>query len=268
MTHMLYHTFGGRCILKILTLPPITKTVGFILNTPLSKPYINLFIKKHKINMDEFVTKKYKSFNDFFVRNIIDGKREIDYCPNSLISPCDGYLSVYTIDNNSKLNIKGTTYTVSELFENKNISKAYCDGICLVFRLTPQDYHRYIYTDNGTKDANTPIKGILHTVRPVALECCPVFKTNSREYTTLHTENLGDIIFMEVGAMLVGKICNHHNSHSFKRGEEKGYFEFGGSTIIMIIKKDIVKINKEILDASSDDTEYRVRLGEKIGTKI
>ncbi len=267
MPHKLYHTFCGRCLLKVLTLPVVSKTAGFFLSTPLSKVYIKKIIKKNKIDMNDFEPKKYKSFNEFFVRKIRDGKREVDTSPDALVSPCDGYLSVYDVDAFCRLNVKGTVYTIGELFENKGFEQTYQKGKCLVFRLTPNDYHRYIYPDGGTKNANIHIKGIFHTVRPVALEAFPVFKTNSREYTILHTENFGDILFMEVGAMLVGRICNHHEAHTFSRGEEKGYFEFGGSTIIMIIKKDAAIINNDIIDASSKDIEYRVRLGEKIGTK-
>lgn len=268
MLNTLYHTVLGRCILKILTFPAVSKMSGLFLSTPVSRLYIKRFIAKNNIDMNDFENKKYKSFNEFFTRKILDGKRTIDPHPNSLISPCDGYLMVCDIDCNSSLNIKGISYTVDELFKNKAVENTYHGGKCLIFRLTPTDYHRYIYPDRGTKSENTHIKGVFHTVRPVALQAHPVFKTNSREYTTLHTENFDDILFMEVGAMLVGKICNHHGTHSFERGDEKGYFEFGGSTIIMMLKKDIATINKEIVSTSSVDGEYRVKLGEKIGTRI
>ena len=267
MPRKLYHSFCGRCLLKVLTLPFVSKTAGLILSTRLSKLYIKSFIKKNDIDMNDFEKGNYNSFNDFFVRKIRDGKRSIDLSSDSLISPCDGYLSVYDIDDRCTLNIKDTVYTLGELFENSEFEGEYQNGKCLVFRLTPADYHRYIYPDNGTKEENIYINGIFHTVRPVALKSCPVFKTNSREYTTLHTENFGDILFMEVGAMLVGKICNHHNVHSFKRGDEKGYFEFGGSTIIMMLKKDAAIINNDIAVASLNDSEYKVGLGQKIGTK-
>jgi phosphatidylserine decarboxylase len=102
----------------------------------------------------------------------------------------------------------------------------YDGGLCLVFRLTPADYHRYIYPDNGCKTKNTKIAGKLHTVKPIALGKVPVFTTNSREYSILRTENFDDIVFMEVGAMMVGRICNYHEEHAFSRGEEKGKFEF------------------------------------------
>ena len=109
---------------------------------------------------------------------------------------------------------------------------------------------------------------MLYTVRPVVLGNYNIYKENSREYTILKTENFGDVVHVEVGATIVGRIKNHHEEYTFKKGEEKGMFEFGGSTIIMMLKKDIATINKEIVSTSSVDGEYRVKLGEKIGTRI
>jgi len=112
------------------------------------------------------------------------------------------------------------------------------------------------------------MSGVLHAVRPIALESSPVFKTNSREYTVLHTNNFDEIVFMEVGAMLVGKISNYHEDYNFRRGEEKGRFEFGGSTIIMLIKKNVALIDTSIKEESNNGIECKVQLGQRIGVRI
>ena len=111
------------------------------------------------------------------------------------------------------------------------------------------------------------VKGVLNTVRPIAYRKCKVFKRNSREYTTLHTKNFGDIVEVEVGATLVGKIKNKHDNYEFKKGEEKGMFLFGGSTIVLLIKKDVIDIDKDILNNPVRNIETRVKCGEKIGVK-
>ena len=93
------------------------------------------------------------------------------------------------------------------------------------------------------------------------------FKRNSRVYTTLHTENFGDVIHVEVGATLVGRIRNRVATE-FNRGDEKGYFEFGGSTIVLLIKKGVVELDEDIVRNSQNGNETQVKIGSKIGKKI
>ena len=115
-------------------------------------------------------------------------------------------------------------------------------------------------------DSYTFIKGKLNTVQPITYDK-NVFHTNSREYTTLYTENFGEIIEVEVGALLVGKITNNKSITNFNKGDEKGYFEFGGSTIILFVKKEKIVIDKDILENSKQGKETIVSCGEKIGAK-
>ena len=268
MSNMLYTTFAGRLLLKILTSPAVSKMAGSFMNSSLSKFIIEPFIKKNSIDMSDYKIENWKCFNDFFTRNLRPGKRYIDMNELSLISPCDGYLTVYNISDDSSFNIKNTSYTLSELLQNNILASEYEGGLCLVFRLTPSDYHRYIYPDTGAKLKNVSIPGIFHTVRPIAFEKYPVFKTNCREYCVLGTNNFDDVVFMEVGAMMVGKIVNYHQEYNFTRGEEKGKFEFGGSTIIMLIKKDIALIDTDIKISSNHGKEFKVKLGQSIGVRI
>ena len=264
----LYTTLAGRMLLKILTTPAVSKMAGSFMESYLSKFIIEPFIKKNKIDMSDYKIENWKCFNQFFTRNLRPGKRQIDMNPVSLISPCDGYLTVYNISDESSFEIKNTIYTLDELLEDSKLASQYHGGLCLVFRLTPSDYHRYIYPDTGAKLKNIYIPGIFHTVRPIAFKKYPVFKTNCREYTVLGTNNFDDVVFMEVGAMMVGKIVNYHQEYSFTKGQEKGRFEFGGSTIIMLIKKDVALIDTEIKSASNSGKEYKVKLGESIGVRI
>lgn len=268
MPDKLYTTLPGRILLRLLTTPAISKMAGSFMNSYLSKFIIEPFIKKNSIDMSDYKIENWKCFNHFFTRNLRPGKRPVDMNPISLISPCDGYLTAYNITPDSSFEIKNTSYSLSELLHNPSLASEYEGGLCLVFRLTPSDYHRYIYPDTGAKLKNISIPGVFHTVRPIAFEKYPVFKTNSREYTILGTNNFDDVVFMEVGAMLVGKIVNYHQEYTFTRGEEKGMFEFGGSTIIMLIKKDIALIDTEIKSASNRGEEYKVKMGESIGVRI
>jgi phosphatidylserine decarboxylase len=263
----LYRNFIGRLILKLLIRPCVSKLGGFYMNRKCSKGMIKKFVKKNNIDLSQYDMTNIKCYNDFFTRKIIDGARNINMESNKLISPCDSKLQAFKINEESIFNIKDSYYKVEDLIQNKELAKEYINGYCLIFRLTVDDYHRYCYVDNGTKTKNTPIKGVLHTVNPIALERYNFYKTNSREYCIFETENFGKIIQVEVGALMVGKISNHHQEYTFTKGEEKGMFLFGGSTIVLLVKENI-KIDEDILFNTSNNDETVVRYGEAIGTKI
>jgi phosphatidylserine decarboxylase len=161
------------------------------------------------------------------------------------------------------LPVKQSKYTVSSLLRDDNLARRFEDGLCLVFRLCVDNYHRYCYFDGGKKDDNVFIPGFLHTVRPTALEALPVFVENCREYTLMHTENFGDAVQIEVGAMLVGKIDNYHGVHEFKRGEEKGRFLYGGSTVILLLEKGRASVDGAFKLDSGE--EIPVVMGQRIG---
>ena len=267
MLKFLYKTRPGRFILKGLTNPVISDFAGKALDSSPSKLLIPIFIKLNNIDMSEYQEEEYGCFNDFFTRKIRRGARPFDRDKNALIAPCDGYLTVYELNRKSVIPVKQSSYKISRLLRSKKLSEEFSDGLCLVYRLCVDNYHRYCYFDNGIKGNNHFIKGVLHTVRPIALENCPVFTENSREFTYMKTRHFGRVIQMEVGAMLVGKIDNYHQRYRFVRGEEKGRFLYGGSTVIVLLKKDAAVINEEIMKASKMQIETPVKMGERVGYK-
>ena len=261
----LYRTVTGRIILKILTMKTISKIAGTYMESSASACLINSFIEKNNIDMSEYIGEDYRCFNDFFTRRIKKRNRPIDRNPSHLIAPCDGLLSAYHIHDGLVIPIKQSEYNIEDLVKDKRIADMYKDGTCLVFRLCVNHYHRYCYPDNGKKGINIHIDGVLHTVRPIALRSIPVFAENSREYTLIKTENFGTIMMMEVGAMLVGKIHNHHGRAGVERGEEKGYFKYGGSTIVLLVKNNKASFDEKIFEATDNNMETPVRMGEVIG---
>ena len=260
-----YGTIIGRLIVRIFSIPLFSKIMGLFLDSKLSKFKIKSFIKKNNIDMSLYKEKDYKSFNDFFTREI----KNIDYSKNKddFISPCSSKLSVYDINEEGLYKIKNSYYRIKDLVNNSPIYKEFIGGKLLIFRLEATDYHRYIYIDNGSKEKNVFVPGILNTVRPIVLKHFNIYKQNSREYTIMHTDNFDDVIQIEVGAIMVGKINNKHEEYTFKKGEEKGMFEFGGSTIVLMIKKDIVDLDNDILKNSSDGFETKVSVGDSIGKR-
>lgn len=261
----LYNTMLGRLLLLIIIKPWFTKFVGLVFNLPISKILIQPFIKKNQINLSEYEPKKYISYNDFFTRRIKSNCRIFDYHPKNLISPCDSKLSVYSINNKARFKIKGTIYSMESLLRSKKLASQYNGGLLLVFRLTVDNYHRYCFIDDGIKTKNHHIQGFFHTVNPLANDVFPIYKENTREFSVLRSENFGNVLMMEVGALIVGKINNYHEEAIVKKGEEKGMFEFGGSTVILCFEKNIINVDEDILKNSLNGIETAVKMGEKIG---
>lgn len=263
----MYSTIPGRFLMGILVAPVVSEIGGAFLNTRISKVFIKPFIRSNNIDMSKYEKQKFDSYNDFFIRQIKKSERPVDMRSNVLISPCDSKLSVYKIDENRQVFIKNTFYTVKSLLRSGGLAKKYQGGYVMVFRLSVDDYHRYCYVDGGTKSDNKFIKGVLHSVNPVANDIRPIYKENSREYSILNSDNFGDILMMEVGALFVGKIVNYHKARRVEKGHEKGRFEFGGSTVVLIFEKDRVIVDQDILDNTENGYETSVSMGEKIGVK-
>lgn len=263
----LYKTIPGRIVLKPLSSRWLSSLSGFLMDTRASKLLIKSFAKNNGIDTSQYDLSGVKSFNTFFYRPIKEGLRPVCEDKDALVAPCDGLLKVCRIEDDTVISVKQSEFTITELLRSKKLAAKYKDGLCLVFRLCVDNYHRYSYVETGYKSSDRVIPGVYHTVRPVALAERPVFVENSRQYCLIKTPNLGTVVQMEVGAMLVGKICNDHSDPcDVKRGEEKGHFEYGGSTIIVLLRKDAAEINKDIINASLEDEETPVKLGERIGT--
>lgn len=269
MLKFLYHTTPGRACLKIMVSPCISKIAGAYLDSRLSKWLIPSFQKKNKISLDGIAVPKkgFASFNDFFTRR----RKEIlfDASKQCFPSPCDGFLSISKISAGQVLEIKHTKFSIEELLKNERLAEGFQNGLALVFRLTPSHYHRYSYPVDGTIVGKHRINGVLHCVRPIATESFPVFCQNTREYQVIRSDIFGRFVQMEVGAMLVGRITNVpiRIGDKVKRGMEKGYFEFGGSTIIVLLKGEDIQINKGLMTRENEAGEIPVKVGEPIAYK-
>ena len=265
----LYRTVPGRMLLKLLVGRGISRAAGRFLSSPVSRPLIDPFIRKNGIDLSDYADEEYRCFNDFFCRPVKPGRRPLDSAPDALIAPCDGLLTLVRVDGDTVLPVKQSHYSIERLLGDKALAKEFEGGLCLVYRLCVQHYHRYVYFDNGEKGPNVFLPGVLHTVRPVALAQMPVFCENCRDYTVLNTERFGKAIQMEVGATMVGKIVNEHpEARRVRLGEEKGHFAFGGSTIIVLLKKGAAELLPQILEASARGEETPVKLGQRVGTAV
>lgn len=258
--NFLYNTLLGRILLRGISSPIFSKISGLYNRTLFSKNKIKKFIQKYDIDLSQLEQQKYKSFNQFFIRK----KKELIYEKNNkiLISPAESKLLVYKITDDLTIKIKQSIYTLEELV-GKNVDlNQYKDGNCFVFRISMDNYHRYCHIDDGKLKKVTNIKGKLHTVSSIS-EKYKTYSQNTRICNYIETKNFGNIFYIEIGALLVGKIKNN-KKETFVKGEEKGYFELGGSTIVILTKNNIT-IDEDIIKYSEEGIETKVNYGERIG---
>lgn len=261
----LYTNIFGRMLLKPLIQPQVSKLAGRYLSSAHSKWLISKFIERNEINMDIYEECDYSSFNDFFTRKIKPDCRPVPEDLDVLISPCDCLATVYPIQENTTFSIKNTEYTLRSLLRSPRLAKRFRGGYAYILRLTVEDYHRYLYSVSGKQSKNYHIDGTFHTVNPIANDYLPIYKENTRKYTVIHSKEFGDVLQMEVGALLVGKISNHKQSTVVTRGEEKGFFEYGGSTIVVLTQKGRVTPRSDLLTNSKNGYETKVLQAHPLG---
>ena len=236
LTGWLYGTAPGRVALRGLVRPGFSKVAGAFLSSGLSKPLIRSFVRNNDIDLAEYEGAPYRSFNEFFCRRIRPELRPVCADDDALASPADSLLTVIPITPDGRFAIKNTSYTMAELLDDTELAARYTGGFAFIFRLTVTDYHRYCFPAAGRVVPGKRIPGVLHTVSPIPGAAIPVYHRNTREYVLLETERFGTLVCMEVGALLVGRIVNEPVSGPVAKGQEKGHFAFGGSTVVVLVE--------------------------------
>lgn len=245
---------------------------GWLKSRKSSARQIQAFVEQHGIDVAEveLPLHAYPCFSAFFTRKLKAGSRPVPADQRILFSPADARLSVWKIQADQVLPVKGRHFSLAQLLRDEKLADKYRNGDCLVFRLAPADYHRYIHIDHGMQGPVRRINGYLHSVSPLALQnMLAVFTENQREYCSIQTRNFGEVIQIDVGALVVGRITQHKaGGGPVERGEEKGYFDFGGSTIILLFKAGVINIDADILQHSDQGIETLVRQGEGIAHSL
>lgn len=250
---------------------------GVKFDSPRLKRDIDSFIKFHKLNLaDCLITdpSRFETFNDFFYRKLKPGARPIEGDDGIAVSPADCRCTTFTsVDEATELWIKGRNFTLAKLF-NGNFNdlektslynpKECCIGI---FRLAPQDYHRFHSPVNGKIGPIKYIEGEYYTVNPMAIRSdLDVYGENVRVVVPIVTETFGTVVLVGVGAMMVGStIITVKEGQEVQRGDEIGYFKFGGSTVLLLFEKKYLQFDSDIVNNSKLCIETLVRVGQSIG---
>lgn len=265
----LYHQPLGELALQLVVKRKLLSAVyGRLMDSSSSKKKIAPFVKQLDIDMSEAVRpiEEFKSFNDFFYRKLKPTARPIE---TGFISPGDGKLLAFeNVNEANEFFVKGNKFTLDAYLQDKDLIAQFRNSSFIILRLAPNDYHRFHFPYSGQTSESHLINGNYLSVSPYALtkQFTRVFCENKRSFTILKTEDKGNVLISPVGATMVGSILETYKPNSFvNKGDEMGYFAFGGSTIVLFVNKDKIKIDADLLQNTKNKMETYVRMGEKIG---
>jgi phosphatidylserine decarboxylase len=244
-------------------------SVGFgkYMSSSRSKKKIAPFVEKHKIDLNEYFQPQngYQSFNDFFYRNIKPTARPIQ---NGVVSPADGRVVAFNLlSDTKKFFVKGAEFNLQSFLNDDKLAAKYKEGAMLIVRLAPVDYHRYHFPVSGVVGPSKIINGYYYSVSPLALrKRMEIFCQNQREYSIQSSKEYGEVLICDVGATLTGGIVQTYQSGELsEKGSEKGYFAFGGSTIILLFEKGKIKFSSDLISNTNQGYETFLKMGETIG---
>jgi len=266
----LYSSWWGKALKFLCTKRFAAQLVGWYMASSTSKKKIVPFVRKHNIVLDDFVEPAggYQSFNDFFIRKIKPGKRIVDQSENSIVSPADAkILAFQNVSENISFFVKNEQFDLGQFLQNPVIAREFAGGSMLIFRLAPYDYHRFHVPIDCKVDSIKVISGKYNSVNPfVYASGVQPLTSNLRHLITLQSQQLGKVLMIPVGAMFVGSIIETcHVGKQYHRGAEAGYFQFGGSSVVLLFRKDTIKISQQFLKTSAQGYETQVLMGQKIG---
>jgi phosphatidylserine decarboxylase len=264
----LYENPLAKVLSPLICRAPLSMAYGEIQNSSWSKRKVAPFIKDFEIPIGDFLPEngEYNNFNDFFIRRFRNGKRSFVENRNEMGAFAEArYFGYESMTPDKKIPVKGNFLSSEALLENTKWASSFKDGPLLLARLCPVDYHRFHFPDGGKVIEDYRIHGLFHSVNPLALKVKPeIFIENERHVTILDTDNFGKMAYIEVGAICVGKIIQSKPLYAgmpFSKGDEKGYFLFGGSTVIVLGEKGKWTPSSDIVNNTHNGLETYLQLG-------
>lgn len=269
----LYTNRIGKSARSFLTRPWLSNMSGYLADTRLSKYGIQRFIKKYQINTDEleYPVERYRSLNDFFARKLKPDARPICQELDSVTSPADGHILVIEkLTNEQAFPIKQATFNLESFVKDVVLAQSYLGGTMVIVRISPGDYHRFHFPITCTAESASPLAGGYESVNPIAYQAgIQPLTENERHMIRCLLNNKKTMLMVPVGALCVGRIKETYTPNVLqKKGDEAGYFEFGGSTVVLLFPPNTITLNKEIITNSLKGIETPIKMGQVIGQHI
>jgi len=266
-----YGTLAGRISLNALVKRALfSHWYGWKMDRPDTKAKIAPFIQQYELDASEFArdVEDFANFNEFFFRKLKPEARPIDPNTSSVVFPADGrHLCIPDLSRSNGLFVKGEMFNLETLLGDKRLAETYARGSLLLSRLCPVDYHRFHFPAGGVPTAIRLINGPLYSVNPIALcQNIHILATNKRVLAELQTELFGKVLLIEIGATCVGSILQTYSPEAVvAKGDEKGYFRFGGSSTITIFEPGRIEFDRDLVENSGQHRELYARVGDHMG---
>ena len=243
---------------------------GWRMSQPASKARIRPFIRKYKLDEEEFDSdpEGFRSFNEFFSRKLKPDARPIEQENAVAVFPADGrHLGVQDLSANLGFYVKGQKFDLPKLFQSEELAGRFRKGSLIISRLCPVDYHRFHAPVSGKISEARLINGSLFSVNPIALrKRLSVFWENKRYLCMIDSDYHGKVAQFIVGATCVGSATfTFSQNQRVKKGDELGYFSFGGSSVLTLFEKDRLRISEDVQQHSQANIETYAKMGEEMG---
>ena len=266
--YWLYNNPVGELTLNVLVKRKIvTELYGRYMHSHWSASKIKPFIRDYQIDTSRFVMDHFNSFNAFFIRKLKPEAQKIDTGKRIVISPVDGKCLAYADIDTASFIVKGIRFNIRSFLRNDSLARLFHGGSLLLFRLAPTDYHRYHFPLSGKIATVRKIDGYYYSVNPIAIKKdIWIFFENKRQYQIIHSKLFGNVVMSEIGATMVGSMVQTHQGTQAVKGEEDGYFQFGGSSVILLFERGKINIDTDLLKNTKSHLETSVKMGEHVAT--
>jgi phosphatidylserine decarboxylase len=270
---MFSHCFGKPLAYLLARFSFFSAGYGYLQRLSFTKKKVKPFIREFEVDPSEFLLEvdQYSSFNDFFIRQLKKEARPIVADPTVAVMPADGrYYFYQSIKASDGFIVKGQKFDLSSLLKDQKLAQRYAEGAMVMARLCPSDYHRFHFPCACVPGPSQMINGKLYSVNPIAVkQNIEIFVQNKRCITSLKSDLFGEVLFIEIGATNVGSIHQTYDpAKPYPKGAEKGFFSFGGSSLILLFEPGRILIDQDLLAASKEGLEIRCLMGQSLGKAI
>lgn len=272
--HWLHNTSFGRIAVELIFRQKlVSQLYGWFHKLQLSRRKIKPFVQKMGLNLDELTRpiEDFTSFNDFFTREIDLSKRSINQNPSVCIAPVDGKILAYdVVEPDMTFRIKRSTFNLHGFLQDEALVNKFGGGSMVVSRLCLTDYHHFHFPDSGVPGEALSVRGKYYASGPYGLRALvPFYTENYRMLTLLDSDHFGQIAIVEIGAFTVGSIQQRYQSgRHIAKGARKGFFELGGSTVVLLFEKGRIELDKDLCTNTRSEVETYVLLGDSIGRTL
>lgn len=265
--------FGRLALEAFVKRPIFSRWYGWRMNRPVSRSKVLPFIRNFNLDVKEFADppESFRTFNEFFYRRLKPGARPVESDPAVAVFPADGrHLGFPDVSKIDGVFVKGQRFDLAQLLGNAELAARYAQGTLVLSRLCPVDYHRFHFPLAGRASEARLLNGPLYSVNPIALRRnLGYLWENRRTLTTLETDRSGTVLLLEIGATNVGSIVQTYQSGKLiAKGDEKGYFRFGGSSTLLLFEPGRVRLADDLVEQSRNQCELYARVGDRLGITV